>query len=387
MQIKIKFLFIALLLSHRAFSQDETFAREMLNTLCSRMFWGRGYTKDGMQKAAELLRKQMKSYGVKPMDGKNYYQEFRYPVNTFPSKMEVTIGGVKLVPGQDFIVGPDSKGVNTSAILEPADSVTFVGNNHLVMVKLCDKLTWSAEQSVTDFTLIEVNKKALKVRPADITVDIENVFIHNFKTANICGIVKGSIKPDSIIVFTAHYDHLGGMGDKTYFPGANDNASGVVQVMSLAKYYSAHQQPYSIAFILFSGEEAGLVGSKYFTEHPLIPLQNIRLLVNLDLEGTGSGGITVVNATEYPKEFAMLQQINTKYHYLPQINPRGKAANSDHYFFSEKGVPSIFWYTQGGVSAYHDIYDIAATLPMDHYENIFHLSLKFTDALQGKPIN
>src|ERR1700744_4278791 len=306
MQIKLKLTVLAIFLSLGAFAQDTGYARVMLNTLTSRALWGRGYTKNGLQKAAELLSGQLKSYGVKPMDGNSYFQNFSYPVNTFPGKMEVAINHIDLVPGKDFIVGPDSKGVKGEGLLDPRDSVTYVDEKNKIIVKLRDKLTWSAEQSVTDFTLIEIDKKALKTKPAAININIENVFVNDFKTANICGVVKGTVKPDSIIVFTAHYHHLGGMGDATYFPGANDNASGVIQVMSLAKYYAAHPQPYTIAFILFSGEEAGLVGSKYFTEHPLIPLQNIRFLINQDLEGTGVDGITVVNATVYPKEFELL---------------------------------------------------------------------------------
>jgi Zn-dependent M28 family amino/carboxypeptidase len=142
-----------------------------------------------------------------------------------------------------------------------------------------------------------------------------------------------------------------------------------------------------MAFILFSGEEAGLLGSKYFTDNPLIPLSNIRFLVNLDLEGTGIDGITVVNATVYPKEFAMLKQINEKDKYMVKINSRGKAANSDHYLFTEKGVPAFYIYTLGGIQAYHDIYDVSATLPLNKYEDEFRLLVKFNDGLMGKSIN
>ena len=117
--------------------------------------------------------------------------------------------------------------------------------------------------------------------------------------------VKGTAQPDSFIFITAHYDHLGGMGKDTYFPGANDNASGDALLLSLAKYYVAHPAKYSIGFILFAGEEAGLVGSKYYTENPIVPLKNIRFLINTDLAGTGDEGITVVNATEFPNEFAL----------------------------------------------------------------------------------
>ena len=195
----------------------------------------------------------------------------------------------------------------------------------------------------------------------------------------ICAMVRGTAKPDSFIVLTGHYDHLGGMGSKTYFPGANDNASGISQLLSLARYYAQHPQRYTMAFICFSGEEAGLLGSKYFTENPLIPLSNIRFLVNMDIVGTGEEGITVVNATVYPKEFAMLKQINDEGHYLVKVASRGKAANSDHYFFAEKGVPAFFIYTMGGIKAYHDIYDRRETLPLTDFDNVYRLLLNFAD--------
>jgi len=384
--MKNKITLFFLLIAQSVAAQDITFARKMLDTLTSPYFWGRGYTNNGAQKAASFLTGQLKNYGVKPMDGKNYLQDFSYPVNTFPGKMDVEINGVALIPGKDFIVSPDSRGVKGQGTLVQKDSVTFIDQADRIIVTLEKKLTWSAEQKVLDYTMIQIDKNRVKVSPGPIKIDIENEFVNNFKTANVCGMVKGTSKPDSLIVFTAHYDHLGGMGSKTYFPGANDNASGVTQVLSLAKYYATHPQPYTMAFIFFSGEEAGLLGSKYFTENPLIPLKNIRFLVNLDLEGTGVDGITVVNATIYPKEFALLKRINEKGNYLVKINSRGKAANSDHYLFTEKGVPSFFWYTQGGIAAYHDVYDISATLPMNKYEDMFKMILKFNESLMGKGI-
>jgi aminopeptidase YwaD len=385
--MKIKLTALLLFAVHISFAQDSVFARKMVDTLSSPYFWGRGYTKNGMAKAAAFLTDQMQSYGVSPMNGKSFVQKFSYPVNTFPGKMEAAINSVELVPGRDFIVGPDGRGVHAEGKLIQKDSITFVDPVNRIIVILQDKLTWSAEQKVQDYTEIDLDKKLQKTLPVTFKVNIENEMVSDFKTGNICGIVKGTSQPDSIIVYTAHYDHLGGMGADTYFPGANDNASGVTQALSLAKYYAAHPQPYSMAFILFAGEEAGLVGSKYFSENPLVPLKNIRFLVNLDLEGTGIDGITVVNATVYPKEFALLRQINDKNKYLVKVNSRGKAANSDHYFFTEKGVPAIYMYTLGGIKAYHDIYDISATLPLTEYRNLFNLLVKFNDGLMGKGNN
>jgi len=384
--MKLKPLIVALLLFSAQFAsaQDLKFARKMVDTLTSPYFWGRGYTKDGMGKAADFLTAQLKSYGVKPMDGKNFMQEFTYPINTYPGKMEVALNGAQLIPGKDFIVRPDSRGIKSEGKLTKQDSIRYFDIPNRVMVELVDKLTWSAEQQVVEYTVIQLDKKLLKAEPATIKVNIENKFVEKFEAVNICGVVRGTSKPDSVILFTAHYDHLGGMGSNTYFPGANDNASGVTQVLSLAKYYAQHPQPYTIAFILFAGEEAGILGSKHFTENPLIDLKNIRFLVNLDLEGTGVDGITVVNASVYPKEFALLKQVNEKGNYLVKVNSRGKAANSDHYFFTEKGVPAFFMYTLGGIKAYHDIYDISATLPLTEYEDLFNLLLKFGDGLMGK---
>lgn len=363
------------------FAQDISFARKIVDTLSSPYFWGRGYTNDGASKAAKFLVNQFQSYGLKPLSGKSFIQEFSFPVNTFPGKMEVCINGVYLYPGKDFIIAPESRGIKESCQLVQKDSIHFLNEKNRIKVSLENKLTWSVARETADFTSVLVDKKAIKGIPKTIKVKVENKLISNFKSYNVCGVVKGTVKPDSMIVITAHFDHLGGMGNKIYFPGANDNASGVALLLSLAKYYAAHPQKYSIAFICFSGEEAGLLGSKYFTENPLIDLKKIRFLINTDLAGTGEEGITVVNATEYKQEFALLNQLNNEGKYLIKINSRGKAANSDHYWFAEKGVPSFFIYTMGEIRAYHDIYDRAETLPLTEHEDLFRLIVRFNKAL------
>ena len=173
-------------------------------------------------------------------------------------------------------------------------------------------------------------------------------------------------------------------GTRVPFTWANDNASGVALLLNLARYYAANPQPYTMGFICFAGEEAGLIGSKYFTEHPLLPLKKIRFLVNTDLAGTGEEGITIVNATEFPKEFELMNAINKEHKLVSNINVRGKAANSDHYHFSEKGVPAFFFYTLGGIKAYHDVFDKPETLPLNEHTDLFELVVKFNNKLMGK---
>ena len=367
-----------------ASSQDSAFSRKMVDTLTSPYFWGRGYTNDGMKKAADFIAGQFKLYGLNPMDNKSFFQKFSYPANTFPGKMELTINGKSLLPGNDFIVGPEDKGLKAKGSLIKKDSADFINEENKFIVHLSDKLTWSVSSEVANYTLIEIDKKSFAGEPTQFTVNIENKLVDNFKAANVCAVVKGTLIPDSFIFITAHYDHLGGMGKDTYFPGANDNESGVSLLLNLAHYYASHPQKYTIGFICFAGEEAGLIGSKYFTENPLVPLKNIRFLLNTDLAGTGEEGITVVNATEYPTEFAWMNAVNDNGKFLVKINPRGKAAISDHYYFSEKSVPAFFFYTLGGIKAYHDVFDKAQTLPLNEQEDLFKLIVKFNEKLMGE---
>ena len=369
-------IFILFLFSFfTSYGQDSIYVRHTINELTSKKFWGRGYTKDGMAKASDFLSTEYKKSGLLPI-GKNYRQEFSYPVNTFPGKMMVEVNGKKLIPGKDFIVNNESPSINTNVKLTKIDSVKFQGGSNLQVI-LRDKLTWSVASEVSDFTKIELNKKSFTEIPKTIVVDIENKLIPDFKSSNIIGYVKGTQYPDSMLMITAHYDHLGGMGADTYFPGANDNAAGVATLLSLAKYYASNPQAYSVAFICFAGEEAGLLGSRYFTENPVVTLSKIKFLINLDLVGTGESGITVVNASVYPKAFSILNQINMEQKLISEINSRGKAANSDHYFFTEKGVPAFFFYTQGGPAAYHDVFDKPETLPLTEYNDLFRLIINF----------
>jgi aminopeptidase YwaD len=187
---------------------------------------------------------------------------------------------------------------------------------------------------------------------------------------------------DSFLVFSAHYDHLGMMGDTTFFPGASDNASGVAMLLYLAYYYAKHPQHYTMVFIAFAGEEAALMGSEFFVNYPFIPLKNIRFLTNIDIMGDATDGITVVNATEFPKEFGLLKKINEKSSYLPEIRSRGKAANSDHYYFTEAGVPSFFMYSNGGNGYYHDIYDRAREVTLNHIDDVAKLLMDFVKELR-----
>jgi Zn-dependent M28 family amino/carboxypeptidase len=201
----------------------------------------------------------------------------------------------------------------------------------------------------------------------------------DYRTENVIAKVEGK-RSDSCFVFTAHYDHLGRMGSDAYFPGANDNASGTTMILSLAKHYAQNKPKFDTYFIAFTGEEAGLVGSKYFVENPTFDIQKIKFLLNLDIMGSGDLGITAVNGTIHKEDFNRLVKINDAKNYLKVVKPRGKTQNSDHYFFQEKGIKTFFIYTMGTNKAYHDIFDVAEGLDLNKFVDIRSLFIDFVNS-------
>ena len=227
-------------------------------------------------------------------------------------------------------------------------------------------------------------KKVTPEMAGMVYIVIEQEFVQNYRSQNVIGAIKGKSHPDSIIMISAHYDHLGRMGEETYFPGANDNASGVGLMLDLARHFNKkkNQPDYTILFVAFGAEELGLLGSRYFIKWPIINLTNIKFLINLDISGTGDDGITVVNGSVYTKEFEILNNINKGKKLLSTINSRGEACISDHCFFYQLGIKSFYIYTLGGIQAYHDIYDRYESLPLTAYESYFKLLVDFIEKIQ-----
>ncbi len=412
--LRLTFAVSFIFFSQGSFAQDSLYTRSVINTLTSKAYHGRGYVKNGDIKAALFIADEFKGLNLLPLT-ENYFQPFDFPVNTFPSQMKVCVDGKKLIPGRDYIVHPSSataKGKFKIFIADQPPSAYTIDQvkDKIVLVRKPDsitteqsktysewdenkldakgivfaeptKLTWSVSSKVYNYPDLRILKSALPEHPKEIQFNIQNKFIqHNAK--NVIAEIKGNQVPDTFIVVTAHLDHLGMMGSETIFPGANDNASGISMLLNLATAYSKNKNSkYSLLFIAFAGEEAGLLGSKYYTEHPVVPLEKIKFLLNLDLLGTGDDGLMVVNGEIHPQQFNVIDSLNKVNHYLTHIGKRGKARNSDHYYFSEKGVPAFFLYTLGGIKAYHDIDDKAETLPLTKYKEVYRLIIDFIDAL------
>ncbi|MEO6882404.1 MAG: M28 family peptidase [Bacteroidia bacterium] len=402
-------------------AQSISYAKQIIDTLASETMHGRGYVGDGNKKAAIYIEHQFEKIGLQKF-GKSYFQNLNFPVNIFPGKMEIKIDDKKLIPGEDYIVIPvtastsgtfpillfndsvyknpkayeafqknnfsnafilvDDSGIKNKDTLSFFERLRFNPFHAKGVIVLRTKLTEEMSQYVEKYALIETLRNKFPVSGKNIFLDIQTKFLEKCRTQNVIGFVKGTQYTDSFIVFSAHYDHLGEMGKNAYFPGASDNASGVAMLLNLANYFSAHPLKCSVVFMAFTGEEVGLLGSKYYTEHPLFPLSEIKILVNMDMVGTGEEGITVVNGSIFKTDFDLLSKINSEKNYLLQVKIRGEAANSDHYYFSKKNVKAVFVYTMGGSKAYHDVFDKPALLSLAKFENLAHLLIDFATEIQ-----
>lgn len=414
-------ILLLIIINFYASAQISNGIKPIIDTLCSPYFSGRGYVDGGCEKAADFLTTYFNQLGI---DNKNIYtQEYPFNVNTFPKKMQVVINdSQRLVAGKAYLVDAASAGGHYSKLIPQRLSLASIQSKEQLLqlfkklntkhfayiidsldllakllhtnrdqilmtlpkgvfiIPVPKKLTWDVATWHNKACVIYMLESYLTDNFSSIDIDIDQRYIKHSHQKNILALIPG--KSDSILIFSAHYDHLGKMGSATYFPGASDNASGTAMLLMLAQYYKEkNDNKYTMVFIAFSGEEAGLLGSHYFIEHPLINLNKIKFLTNIDIAGDATNGITVVNSTVYKNQFDLLTTQNSQSNLLPEIRSRGKAAISDHYYFSEKNIPSFFIYTNGGKGYYHDIYDQANELSLHNIDNLFNLLIQFYSKL------
>ena len=410
-----KLLFLLLVtLSVQLGAQNLEHYKKIIKELSSEKYHGRGYAFDGANKAGKYLAKEFAKVGAEVT-----CQPFKLNINTFPGKMELSIDGKKMIPGQDFTVrefNPSAKGefklyyidtlnYNPDKIFADLESEEYKGafivcdfmftyKHSKDFKKILSKADCSCSGAIYtwDAPLKFYKAYGEKVRekpviwmshdfPKDaksIKVDMENKFLEGYECFNVIGKVKGK-RHDSCYVFTAHYDHLGVLGKKTFYPGAHDNASGTAAIITLAEYYAKNQPEYDMYFIAFSGEDANLWGSEWYAEHPLAPLSQIKYLFNLDMIADNNPVQYCEVSDEGVKGLELMNKINAEKGYFKALDRGELAANSDHWPFAQRNVPCIFIENKDGDAFiyYHTIYDTYKTAIYSNYEPVFNLIKEF----------
>lgn len=216
-------------------------------------------------------------------------------------------------------------------------------------------------------TQTDMKKGALKKMKAGQVAFQTKMDVSTLKTENVLGFLEGTDKKDEILIITAHYDHIGmkksGEGDRIN-NGADDDGSGTVAVMQLAKVFAQAKKDgkgprRSILFMTVTGEEKGLLGSDYYTQHPIFPLESTVVNLNIDMIGRrdtqhkeSAPYVYVIGADKLSTELNQLSESVNKtytnlvfdYTYNDQNHPDRLYYRSDHWNFAKNNIPVIFYF-------------------------------------------
>ena len=396
-------------------AQDLPHFKRVVKELSSSKYQGRGYARGGANKAGKYLEKEFKKAGADEVT----LQPFTIDINTFCGAMDMWADGKKLRAGVDFSMREYSPGVKGEFPVYYVDTLNFDADRlledlakpenanclvccdfwftykHRKVFSMLQKAgacpnagllyTWAAPikffkaygEKVVDKPIVWVTPEAIEgVKRVKLNVDSE--FLNDYELFNVIAKVEGE-SHDSCYVFTAHYDHLGNLGKKVYYPGANDNASGTAAIVTLAAHYAKNKPKYDMYFVAFSGEDANLRGSTYFAEHPVVPLEQIKYLFNIDMIGDDNPvqycEVSDAGMSQYPK----FEKVNQELQLFEALNRGDLAANSDHYPFAVRGVPCIFLENQEGSAFpyYHTPADNIKTVRWESYIPVFKLVTGF----------
>lgn len=266
-----------------------------------------------------------------------------------------------------------------SVYISPEIAKTIIGKKNKKFVKARKK--------------IEKKGKARSLTlPADIALE-QNKKINQLLGVNVIGFIEGTDPElkEEIVVLSAHYDHIGKRG-KDIYNGADDNGSGSTAVLEMAQAFAEAKKQgvgprRSVMTIWVTGEEKGLLGSEYYSEFPVFPLDKTIVDVNVDMIGRthskyvdNPNYIYVIGADRLSTELHKINEAaNTKYSnlvldytYNDENDPNRFYYRSDHYNFAKKGIPAIFYFN-GTHDDYHRTTDTVDKIQFDKMEKIGRL--------------
>ncbi len=426
------FLFMIMIGPHVAGAQPWLeAARRDVDTLASPVMAGRGYEGDGHIRAAAYIEAAFREAGLPPASAA-YTQPFTFPVDLIGETPHLWINGQPIPPGRGFLpiasspsaaldggtrlvragaglYAPEA-GINDYEGIDAAGAIVVLDEalpapapeglppaarslfyrmeaaaalGAQAVVFLSETLSHGPFPQNTTIPGFIIHRSYWPEELPDLAFRLTTTRDVSIETKNVAALLPGTEQPDHFLVVTAHYDHVGQLGPDLYFPGANDNASGVALMLSLARYFAKQPLRRSLLFVAFSGEEQGLIGSRFMVEHPPAPLASIDFLLNLDMVASGQDGVMAVGGADFPDAFALLLEADSSAG-VGRIGKRPNAPNSDHYPFLMAGVPGFFLYTNRGTQPYHSVDDVPATLEWDDFAAVFELTKGFLRRLDAR---
>jgi Zn-dependent M28 family amino/carboxypeptidase len=223
-------------------------------------------------------------------------------------------------------------------------------------------------------------RRGFKAVPLGVTAtgSVRNQIRHK-RSPNVVGMVPGKDRPDEYVIYMAHWDHLGvadGPGPDRIFNGAADNATGVAGILSIARAYREMVPGVarSVIFMAVTAEESNLLGSEYYTEHPLVPLEKTAAAINIDeLDPLGRAkDVEVIGYGASSLEDLLAAAARSQGRALtPDHRPEaGRFYRSDHFNFAKAGVPSL--YIKSGTELRDKPAGTGAAMMDDYVANRYH---------------
>jgi hypothetical protein len=229
------------------------------------------------------------------------------------------------------------------------------------------------------------------VRPVNVVVSPSTrtrMRLSRPDAANVVGLLKGRGRGAGVILVSAHYDHLG-IVDGVLYPGADDNASGVAVLLAAAVHFTKHQPRHDFVFVAFDGEELDLAGSTAFVASPPIPIDRMRLVVNLDMVSRSARReIFAAGTTHHPSLRTVLDEVRRRASVRlvfghDQPGRDDWTQDSDHWPFHKAGVPFVYF----GVEDHHDYHrpsDTADRIDAAFFGNVADTILEALIALDAR---
>lgn len=233
------------------------------------------------------------------------------------------------------------------------------------------------------FTFTEMKEKALdkNFKPFDLPLKASSWIKSSFENGsskNVCGLIEGTSRKDEVVVYTAHWDHLGvgtAINGDSIYNGATDNASAVSWMLEIARAFKDRKQPErSVLFLSVTGEESGLLGSGYYAENPIFPMNKTVACINTDviLFLGKFKDVTVTGYGQSELDSWLETEVKNQGRYIAtDPNPgNGMFFRSDQFPFVKMGVPAIF--AKGYIEAEKLGKEETKNKIADYWENTYH---------------
>jgi hypothetical protein len=374
--------------------------------LASDELMGRDPARPEIKLAYTFIADQLKKAGAKPVEGGDgYYQNIPFRLSTPPTSGSLTLGGSSFSQGKNMLVldgksisgnyevvdlgfglaedftGKDLKGkiviTNAGAPEKLSPNQLFSEGKEKVLraeeagaVALIERFNipsvpWQMISGFLNRTQMSVDQGAASDLPYIWIEDVKNQMVGDkvksvkvdvsgksntpVEGKNVIAVIEGTdpTLKDEYILLSAHYDHVGvgkpdAEGDSIY-NGARDNAVGTVAVINAAKHFAKNPPKRSILLALWTAEEKGLLGSNYFANNPMIPLNQIVYNLNIDNAGYNDTSIiTIIGLGRTDADF-MIEEAAAEFGITAKSDPspeQGLYDRSDNVSFARKGIPA-----------------------------------------------